>query len=203
MPAPRRRSPVEPDAPDLPPEPRVVTELGQDVRTVELSEARVERVVATGARLSRADLVDCEVVACDLAGLRAPGSRLRRVAVTGGRFSGAQLGDCELLDVVVRDCRVDLVSLRRARLERVRFEHCDLREADLAELRADAVVFVGCDLSGAAFTGARLRRAELRGCTLDGLEGVEALRGVSMPYADALGAVEVLARALGIRLTAD
>ncbi len=78
---------------------------------MELSEARVQRVVATGAHLARADLVDCELVACDLAGLR--------------------------------------------------------------------------------------------GSTLDGLEGVEALRGVSMPYADALGAVEVLARALGIRLTAD
>ena len=30
---------------------------------------------------------------------------------------------------------------------------------------------------------------------------VDALRGASMPYVDALGAVEVLAGALGIRLT--
>ena len=65
----------------------------------------------------------------------------------------------------------------------MRFDHCDLTEADLTGLRLD-----GC---------------ELRSCTLDGVTGTERLRGAAMPWADIVGHAGVFAAALGIRLLED
>ena len=61
-------------------------------------------------------------------------------------------------------------EFREALLRSVRFEHCDLTEADITGLR------------------------------LDGLAGAERLRGAAMPWGDIVGHAGVFAAALGIRL---
>jgi uncharacterized protein YjbI with pentapeptide repeats len=65
------------------------------------------------------------------------------------------------------------------------------------------VRFDGCDLTGADFTGVRIDRCELRGCTLDALAGAERLRDAAMPWADIVGHAGLLAAALGIRVLDD
>jgi len=45
----------------------------------------------------------------------------------------------------------------------------------------------------------RIDRCELRGCTLDGLAGLERLRGAAMPWPDIVGHAGLFAAALGIR----
>ena len=71
-------------------------------------------------------------------------------------------------------------DLREALLRLVRFDRCDLTEADLTLVRVD--------------------RCELRGCTLDGLAGLERLRGAAMPWPDIVGHAGLFAAALGIRV---
>ena len=60
--------------------------------------------------------------------------------------------------------------------------------------------FDRCDLSDADLTAVRIDRCELRGCTLDGIAGLERLRGAAMPWADVVGNAGLLATALGIRI---
>ena len=60
--------------------------------------------------------------------------------------------------------------------------------------------FDRCDLSEADLTGARFERSELRGCTLDGVRGGASLRGAAMPWSDILAAAGTFADALGIRI---
>ena len=60
--------------------------------------------------------------------------------------------------------------------------------------------FEGCDLSGADISGARLERCSMRRCTLEGLRGVDRLRGVAMPWDDILAAAGVFAGELGVQL---
>ena len=43
----------------------------------------------------------------------------------------------------------------------------------------------------------------MSGCTLDGLRGVERLRGVAMPWADIVAAAGVFAGEIGVRLLED
>ncbi len=107
-------------------------------------------------------------------------------------------------DVTFRDCRLDLASFRFSALQRVAFEGCVLREADFGETRCESVRFESRDLSAAtSFERATLRRSELRGCTLEGLQGVEGLRGVALEWADLVALAPAFADALGIRVLGD
>jgi uncharacterized protein YjbI with pentapeptide repeats len=65
------------------------------------------------------------------------------------------------------------------------------------------VRFDACDLTGSDLTGVRLDGCELRSCTLDGLTGLERLRGAAMPWADVVANATLLAVALGIRVLDD
>ncbi len=101
--------------------------------------------------------------------------------------------------MVFRDCRIDLATFAGTTFERATFDGCLLAQADFREALLRSVRFDGCDLTEADFAGVRIDRCELRGCTLDGLAGVERLRGAAMPWADIVGNAGLLAAALGIR----
>jgi len=91
-----------------------------------------------------------------------------------------------------------LCSFAHSALRRVAFEDVNLREASFLETRLTSVSFSGCDLTGADFRGARLKECTIRGSSLDGVVGVESLRGLTMRWVDLVGSVEALAAALGI-----
>ena len=78
-----------------------------------------------------------------------------------------------------------------------------MAEVELYATSLADVVFERCDLREATFTGARLKRVELRGCRLAGLRGVEALKGSRMPWNDVLENAPLFAAALGIELVDD
>ena len=68
------------------------------------------------------------------------------------------------------------------------------------EARLEAVEFVDCRLAGADFRGARVRASAIRGASLDGVLGVESLRGLRMPWSDAIASAGAMAAALGIAM---
>jgi uncharacterized protein YjbI with pentapeptide repeats len=58
------------------------------------------------------------------------GGSLSRVLIDGGRLTGFHVAETEIRDAVWRACGADMATFRHARLERVTFEDCSLREAD-------------------------------------------------------------------------
>ena len=145
-----------------------------------ISEARLVDVDINGARVAGLRLADVVVDRGNLSNLAAPELSVRRVVVNGARLTGAQWTRGTISDTVFRDCRIDLATFAGTTFERATFDGCDLTEADLA--------------------GVRIDRCELRDCTLDGLTGLERLRGAAMPWADIVGNAALLAAALGIRV---
>lgn len=134
----------------------------------------------------------------DLANLALRGEELQRCTFTRCRLTGLQLPEGSLTDVRFVDCRIDLAVLRYATLVRVAFEGCVLRELDLVEARLQDVLFSSCDLRLAELGGARSSRLELRGCEVDGLGGIDGLRGALMSWPDTLGLLGPLVAAAGI-----
>ena len=116
------------------------------------------------------------------------------------RLTGADLAEAALTDTTFAECRLDLASLRMAKLERVVFRDCRMSECDLYDARLTDVVLDGCELRQASLDAAKLTRVELRGCDLSGLQGVDALRGVRMPWSDILENAPLFAHALGIEI---
>jgi uncharacterized protein YjbI with pentapeptide repeats len=155
----------------------------------------VEPVVELG------DLVDAVASDLDWANRKARGLVLRRVELSRCRLTGVELAESELSDVTFTDCRLDLAGLRLAQLERVVFRNCRMGECDLYEASLTDVLFDRCELREATVTGARLKRVELRSCQLQGLRGVEALRGARMPWNDVLENAPLFATALGLEIS--
>jgi uncharacterized protein YjbI with pentapeptide repeats len=173
---------------------------GVDARSLGFMEARLEAVDLSGAQLTSLFLSDCELVRCNLANAKVHGGSMRRVAITGGRLTGLLWTSGALRDAGFRDCRADMASLNGATLERVTFSGCNLRDADLRGTRCKSVAFRDCDLTGADLAGARFERCEMSACTLEGLRGVDRLRGVAMPWADIVANAATWAGQLGIRV---
>jgi uncharacterized protein YjbI with pentapeptide repeats len=168
-----------------------------------LTEARLADVDASGGRIAGLRLVDVIFDRGNLANLAAAEPSLTRVRFTGTRLTGAQWTRGRITDAVFRDCRIDLATFAGTTFERVAFDGCMLGQADFGGALLRSVVFDHCDLTEADLGDVRIDGCELRGCTLDGLVGVERLRGAAMPWPDVVGNAALLASALGIRVLDD
>lgn len=85
-----------------------------------------------------------------------------------GDYVGQRAEGMEMSDVVVRGGRWSGVILDGLRAFSVTFEDCDLSGlALLDEATLQNVTFTRCRLTGANFSGARLRNVSFVGCTLD------------------------------------
>ena len=174
------------------------------IRTPDAPRAdEVERKVdadLSGQTIRGLSFHDVVIERGNLANLVAPELTLRRVTVTGARMTGVQWTRGTIADVVFRDCRIDLATFAGTTFERVAFEGCLLQQAEFREALLRSVRFDHCDLTEADLTGLRIDGCELRSCTLDGLTGADRLRGAAMPWGDIVGHAGLFASALGIRL---
>jgi uncharacterized protein YjbI with pentapeptide repeats len=159
-----------------------------ELRGLTLGEGTVTELVLSDARL----------LGCDLSNVRARSGAIRRVELSDSRLVGFSLGEGKVEDLRVLGGTMMLASLSHSALRRVTFERVNLREASFLETQLASVSFDGCDLTGADFRGARLKQCTIRGSSLDGVLGVESLRGLTMPWTDLVGSVGALAAALGI-----
>jgi uncharacterized protein YjbI with pentapeptide repeats len=146
------------------------------------------------------ELVDRVVEDADWANLRSTRFAARRVELRRCRLTGIELGGGELTDVSLVECRLDLAGLRFAKLRRVVFRDCRLEECDLYGASLEDVLFEDCTLREAELSTARLQQVELRRCDLAGLRGAASLRGVRMPWSDAIENAPLFAAALGVEL---
>jgi uncharacterized protein YjbI with pentapeptide repeats len=177
---------------------------GIDARSLGFIEARLEGTDLSGAKLTGLFLSECELVRCDLSNAVVRGGSARRTKVDGGRLTGLAWTAGELSDTTLSECRANLATFEGTKFDRVVFENCDLGEADFRQCRFESVAFRGCDLSRAELGNARFTgTSEMSGCTLDGLRGVDRLRGVAMPWPDILAAAGTFAGELGVRLLED
>jgi len=170
-----------------------------DVQSLAFFDCDLTGLSLAGSRLALR-LVDCTGTALDLANATFDSLEISSTALSDSRLVGARLGG-ELRDAVLRDCQLDLASLRMTRLVRVELHGCSLVEADAYAASFDSVLLSGCDLTAADMTAATFARSEMERCDLQGLKGIEALRGVHIPLADLLPIAPLLADALGIVVT--
>jgi uncharacterized protein YjbI with pentapeptide repeats len=131
------------------------------------------------------------------------GGSLTRVTFDGGRLTGLQVAETEIRDCVWRGCGADMATFRHAKLARTTFQDCSLREADFMGVRGEWVRFHDSDLRGASFRHAQFANSEFRRCRMDGIEGIEGLRGTSMELEQLLTLAPAMAQALGVSLIPD
>ena len=159
----------------------------------ELRGVAIDADDAPGLRLS-----DVILRACDLSNVEGREGSLRRVEIHGSRLVGFGLAGGTVQDARILGSSLALASLAFSKLKDVIFERVDLTEASFMEAHLERVLFVDCKLAGTDFRGVKLKACAIRGTSLEGILGVDCLRGVTMPWVDVIDSAGVLATALGI-----
>jgi uncharacterized protein YjbI with pentapeptide repeats len=167
-----------------------------NVHSLAFFDCQLDGLSLAGERVALR-LVDCTATGLDLANAQLDGLEVTCSSLRDSRLVGAALGGV-FRDVVVRSCVLELASLRMAKLSRCELYECSLAEADLYAAELESVLFEDCDLTGAHLSQATFALCELERCEMQGLRGVEALRGARIPLADLLPITPLLADALGI-----
>jgi uncharacterized protein YjbI with pentapeptide repeats len=152
---------------------------GDVLENVAVTRAVLERVRGTGAVLTGLSLTDVTLRACDFANARWDGVIIHRLEVIDSRLMGLHLAEGHVESALFRECAAPLAVFFQTEFAGVRFEKCNLAEADFRECDLRGAVFQACELRDADFRGARLQSADFRTSTLEGMKlaGVENVRG--------------------------
>lgn len=170
---------------------------------VRVQESELRGVVLAPGTVPGLMLADVILRGCAMSNVDGREGRLSRVEVHRSQFVGFGLSRGEVRDLRVVDSSLQLASFASATLRHVVFERVNLAEASFMHARLESVAFVDCRLQGADFRHARLTGCAIRGASLDGVLGIESLRGVQMPWPDILASAGALATALGISIEPD
>jgi uncharacterized protein YjbI with pentapeptide repeats len=141
------------------------------------------------ASIDGAELEQCRLEACVLAGQAGKNVRFDGVQVVGGSLSATKLAHVTWLDVLVERCDLSMIDWTGSKLTRVEARACRITGATLAESEFDHVRFVECQLDYASFVGARFGRVTFEACQMKEVDFSGAdLTGASFLQCDLQGA---------------
>jgi uncharacterized protein YjbI with pentapeptide repeats len=170
---------------------------------VRLRESELRSVVFEPGNAPGLMLADVIMRDCGMSNVDGREGRLTRVELHRSQLVGFGLSRGDVRDVRVVDSSLQLASFASATLRHVVFERVNLTEASFMHARLESVAFVDCRLSGADFRHVRLAGCSILGASLDGVLGVESLRGLRMPWPDLVASAGALAVALGIDIESN
>jgi uncharacterized protein YjbI with pentapeptide repeats len=176
---------------------------GSELHLVALRQCRLDGATFIGTRLTRAVLVDCMIVDCDLSGSLLEDCRLERVEFHRCRLSGIQAPKTHFTDVAFIDCKADAASFRMTTWERAELRDCNLAESDFYGAKLPGSSIHGCDLARADLSKADLNDSRLQRSNLTDIRGGESLRGVTISSDQLIPAALAVFTSLKIRIDDD
>jgi uncharacterized protein YjbI with pentapeptide repeats len=183
----------------------LVTGNGAAVRAerVRVRESELRGVILEPGNVPGLALADVIMRDCGMSNVDAREGRLGRVEIHRSQLVGFGFSRGEARDLRVVDSSLQLASFASATLRNVVFERVNLAEASFMHARLESVVFVDCRIEGADFRHVTLAGSAIRGASLDGVLGVESMRGLRMPWPNVLASAGALAAALEIDVESD
>jgi uncharacterized protein YjbI with pentapeptide repeats len=172
---------------------------GQNLRHLSFDQVLLEHVEMNKTHFEYIRILDSRFKACDLANAEWIKADFARVELLDCHLTGFQANEAHFQDTLFKECMGHFAQCALAKFEAVRFENCDLSDANFFEADLSGALFINCDLSNADFSGAKLYGADLRGSKIDGIRvGPRELQGAILDSTQALAFV----RGLGITVKA-
>lgn len=140
-----------------------------------LNDCRADDLVLTGARV-----LDCRIRG--LSATTAPwrSSTWQEVVLEQTRIGALTASTASMTRVAFTGGRIDFANLRESSLTDVTFTDCDLRDLDAMGAHLTRVRFENCRLGSLELSAARLRDVDVSTSELEGIAGVESLRGLTI-----------------------
>lgn len=170
---------------------------------VRIVEAELHGVTLAATNARGLKLSDVRLWDCDLSNLDGGEGSITRVEIHHSRLVGLGLAGGSVQDLRVVDSTLGLASFAFSQLRSVVFERVKLTDASFMEAKLDHVEFIDCELAGSDFRNVILDHCAIRGTSLEGVLGVESLKGLTMPWEDVLASAASLAAGLGISIESD
>lgn len=167
-----------------------------------LRGCQIEVVAVAAWVLDRCRLLECRLADPEVTSVRGRDATWRAVEVRGGRLPALELDGSTWDGVMLSGTRLGYVNLRDATLTDVEFAGCRIDTLDLGAATAHRLRFADCVVEELIVTRAALRDGDLRGATIDQVQGVAGLAGASVSPDQVLALAPALAAELGIHVGA-
>ena len=113
---------------------------------------------------------DCVFAGCDFSNASLKGAAFRRVEMRDCRAVGSEIADSWIAHALFSGCRMGYAGFGKGKLESVRFEDSDLKEASFSGCAFKAVEFDRCVLTAVEFLATPLKGVDLRTSRIDGIK---------------------------------
>lgn len=167
-----------------------------------LTGARIDLCRLDAIRADSLDLSGSRLTEVGWADLDAPATRAARSQWRDVEISG-RLGSVEAYDVDWRGvhfvgCKIGYLNLRNASLFDVRFSDCQITDLDLVDATARRVALADCKIGQLTVHRSDLADVDLRGSSLESIDGIRNLKGITISGEQLQLLAPLLAAELGI-----
>ncbi|MEO7588732.1 MAG: pentapeptide repeat-containing protein [Arachnia sp.] len=159
-------------------------------------------VVADEFNVATARVADTRFRQCGVPLFRMARSVVRDVEFDGSRLGAVEAYDAQFRSVKFTGCRLNYLNLRGSKLTDVAFADCQIDELDLGQAAAQRVSFTGTRIGILSLHGGTLTDVDLRGASLEVVNGAASLRGATISLAQLTGLAPQLAAEFGILVDA-
>ena len=171
-----------------------------DHKRVSISDSRIVKTDLSQVTLSRFDVLNTEFIGCSFTASKFPHSSWHTTLIEGARCSGMQVTESVLKNITYRNCKLELANFRFTRLENIIFEDCVLDDVDFYSAQLKNVEFIRCTLNKVTFANARMLKVDISQSTIDGVNGISSLRGVTASYDQIMQLTPMFAAEAGIKI---
>lgn len=172
----------------------------QTAKSVAIHEARLDKVLFTGAGLEKLDMQDVMIKGGDWSGAHCASGGWLRVACNSVRMAGIDLSECTVKDVIFSGCRLDLANFRNTTLTRVQFIDCTLVETDFQNATLQHVSFAQSVLDKTEFSQVKATHLDFREAQLLEVRGWQYLKNAQLDNVQLMAVAPQLAAALGLKI---
>lgn len=108
-----------------------------------------------------AKFIECRFKDCDLSNISVSRCSFQAVAFEKCKLQGVQFEAANPFgyECMFKSCLLRHATFYQVNLQQSSFEDCDLTEVDFTEIKAQGTPFINCELVGAIFENADLRKA--------------------------------------------
>lgn len=174
--------------------------VGIITKNASLGDSQIVKTDMSYVDMKSFEIDNCRIISANLASSKFHDSVWRTVSVEDSRMTGLQAQNSTFKNIEFLNSKIDLVNFRFTTMENITFDNCVMYDADFYGATLKNVSFIKCSISKINFSTAKIKNVDLSESKIEGLLGVESLRGVTINYDQMLQLAPYFAHEAGIKI---
>jgi len=173
---------------------------GLKMKQLNINESLISKSDFSHIAIEHFDVLDAEFKGCNFTASKFPNSSWHVALIDGARCSGMMMSNSVFKNVTFKNSKLELVNFRFSRMENIVFEGCAIDDADFYNATLKNVEFINCTINSVTFASARLSNVDISKSQIEGIKGVNSLKGVTISYDQLMNLAPSLAAEAGIKI---